>query len=105
MPNQALSLGFGLPGTDVTGGHGVVGRRTAGHLVPAAPDQPADPAFPKGLTVAGRDGFKTRTVYENGTVLHQDFFASHYAPVWGGPLVAPDNTNQDGPLPESGDGK
>ena len=31
-----------------------------------------------------------RTVYENGKVLHQDFFASHYAPVWGGPLVAPD---------------
>ena len=40
----------------------------------------------------GADGrvFKTRTVYENGKVLHQDFFASHYAPVWGGPLVDPD---------------
>jgi len=23
-------------------------------------------------------------------VIHQDFFSSHYAPVWGGPLVTPD---------------
>ena len=53
-------------------------------------DQPADPAFPKGVSVDGRDVFRTRTVYENGKVLHQDFLASHYAPVWGGPLVAPD---------------
>jgi hypothetical protein len=58
--------------------------------VQPAADQPADPHFPKGVTVAGRDVFKTRTVYENGKVLHQDFFSSHYAPVWGGPLVTPD---------------
>jgi vancomycin resistance protein YoaR len=57
-------------------------------VMPAA-DQPADPHFPKGVTVAGRDVFRTRTVYENGKVLHQDFFASHYAPVWGGPLTPP----------------
>jgi vancomycin resistance protein YoaR len=58
-------------------------------VMPAA-DQPADPHFPKGVTVAGRDVFRTRTVYENGKVLHQDLFTSHYAPVWGGPLVPPD---------------
>jgi vancomycin resistance protein YoaR len=57
-------------------------------VMPAA-DQPADPHFPKGVTVAGRDVFRTRTVYENGKVLHQDFFASHYAPVWGGPVTPP----------------
>jgi vancomycin resistance protein YoaR len=60
------------------------------NFVQPAADQPADPHFPKGLTVAGRDVFRTRTVYENGKVLHQDFFTSHYAPVWGGPLVPPD---------------
>ena len=65
-------------------------RRARTVFVQPAADQPADPAFPKGVTVAGRDVFKTRTVYENGKVLHQDFFASHYAPVWGGPLVDPD---------------
>jgi len=25
----------------------------------------------------------------SGKVIHQDFFASHYAPVWGGPAPAP----------------
>jgi vancomycin resistance protein YoaR len=60
------------------------------NFVQPAADQPADPHFPKGVTVAGRDVFRTRTVYENGKVLHQDFFTSHYAPVWGGPLVPPD---------------
>jgi vancomycin resistance protein YoaR len=60
------------------------------NFVHPAADQPADPAFPKGVSVDGRDVFRTRTVYENGTVLHQDFFGSHYAPVWGGPLPTPD---------------
>lgn len=60
------------------------------NFVHPAADQPADPAFPKGVSVDGRDAFRTRTVYENGKVLHQDFFASHYAPVWGGPLDPPD---------------
>lgn len=54
--------------------------------VPA--DQPADPAFPKGYAIKGRDTIRTRTVVENGTVVHQDTWFSHYAPVWGGPLVA-----------------
>jgi len=60
------------------------------NFVHPAADQPADPAFPRGVSVDGRDVFRTRTVYENGKVLHQDFFASHYAPVWGGPLPAPE---------------
>ena len=77
---------WGIP----TGRTVIVSAATQKNFVQPAPDQPADPAFPKGVTVAGRDVFKTRTVYENGKVLHQDFFSSHYAPVWGGPLVAPD---------------
>ena len=76
---------WGIP----TGRTVVVSAATQRNFVQPAPDQPADPHFPKGVTVAGRDVFKTRTVYENGQVLHQDFFASHYAPVWGGPLVPP----------------
>jgi vancomycin resistance protein YoaR len=55
--------------------------------VPA--DQPADPAFIPGSKVAGRDVIRTRTVYEDGKVLHADTFFSHYAPVWGGPALAP----------------
>jgi vancomycin resistance protein YoaR len=53
-------------------------------------DQPADPAFPPGVSVAGRDVSRTRTVYENGKVLYQDTFVSHYAPVWGGPVKKAD---------------
>ncbi|HET7700079.1 MAG TPA: VanW family protein, partial [Candidatus Limnocylindria bacterium] len=45
---------------------------------------PADPAFPPGYTVRGRDVIRTRTVMEAGKVLHQDTFFSHYLPVWGG---------------------
>ena len=77
---------WGIP----TGRTVVVSAPTQKNFVQPAPDQPADPHFPKGVTVAGRDVFKTRTVYENGQVIHQDFFSSHYAPVWGGPLVTPD---------------
>jgi vancomycin resistance protein YoaR len=54
--------------------------------VPA--DQPADPAFPRGYALQGRDVVRTRTVVENGAVVHQDTFYSHYAPVWGGPAAA-----------------
>ena len=77
---------WGIP----TGRTVVVSAATQKNFVHPAADQPADPAFPKGVSVDGRDVFKTRTVYEDGNVLHQDFFASHYAPVWGGPLVTPD---------------
>lgn len=54
--------------------------------VPA--DQPADPAFIPGAKVAGRDVIRTRTVYDGATLLYQDTFYSHYAPVWGGPALA-----------------
>ena len=77
---------WGIP----TGRTVVLSGATQLNFVQPAADQPADPHFPKGVTVAGRDAYRTRTVYENGKVLHQDFFASHYAPVWGGPLVEPD---------------
>ena len=51
--------------------------------VPA--DQPADPAFPKGYAIRGRDVIRTRTVLDaSGNVVHFDTFASRYAPVWGG---------------------
>jgi len=54
--------------------------------VPA--DQLADPAFPKGYAIRGRDVYRTRTVTEGNTVLHEDTFFSRYAPVWGGPAEA-----------------
>jgi vancomycin resistance protein YoaR len=76
---------WGIP----TGRTTVLSAALQKNFVQPAADQPADPHFPKGVTVAGRDVFRTRTVYENGNVIHQDFFGSHYAPVWGGPLVAP----------------
>ena len=50
-------------------------------------DQPADPAFPKGVSVAGRDVVRTRTVMADGKIVHEDTFFSHYAPVWGGPAT------------------
>jgi len=48
-------------------------------------DQPADPAHAPGYVVLGRDVVTTRTVVENGTVVPDDEWYSHYAPVWGGP--------------------
>jgi vancomycin resistance protein YoaR len=52
--------------------------------VPA--DQPADPAFPAGYAIRGRDVVRTRTVTDaSGAIVHQDTFFSHYVPVWGGP--------------------
>ncbi|HKY51438.1 MAG TPA: VanW family protein [Candidatus Limnocylindria bacterium] len=55
--------------------------------VPA--DLAPDPAFVPGSKVMGRDVVRTRTVYADGKVLHQDTFFSRYAPVWGGPVPAP----------------
>jgi vancomycin resistance protein YoaR len=55
--------------------------------VPA--NQPPDPAFVPGSKVAGRDVVRTRTVVQDGKVLHQDTFFSRYVPVWGGPAAAP----------------
>jgi len=59
------------------------------NFVDVPPDQPADPAFPVGYKILGRDVWRTRTVLQDGKVLHQDTFASHYAPVWGGPAPKP----------------
>jgi vancomycin resistance protein YoaR len=53
--------------------------------VPAS--QAADPAFPKGYALRGRDVYRTRTVMAGSTVVHEDTFFSHYAPVWGGPAA------------------
>jgi vancomycin resistance protein YoaR len=50
-------------------------------------DQLADPAFPRGYAIRGRDVIRVRTVMENGNVVHQDALFSHYAPVWGGPAL------------------
>ena len=72
---------WGIP----TGRTVVISDAVQRNFVHPAADQPADPAYPPGAFVDGRDAFRTRTVYENGQVLHQDAFASHYAPVWGGP--------------------
>src|SRR5213593_431339 len=77
---------WGIP----TGRTVVISDAVQRNFVHPAADQPADPAYPPGAFVDGRDAFRTRTVYDNGKVLHQDFFASHYAPVWGGPLPAPE---------------
>ena len=58
-------------------------------FVDVPPDQAPDPAFIPGSKVAGRDVVRTRTVVQDGKVLHQDTFFSRYAPVWGGPAPAP----------------
>jgi vancomycin resistance protein YoaR len=76
---------WGIP----TGRQVVLSGPAQRNFVQPAADQPADPHFPKGVIVAGRDVSRVRTVYENGAVLHQDFFGSHYAPVWGGPATPP----------------
>ncbi|HEY7623584.1 MAG TPA: VanW family protein [Candidatus Limnocylindria bacterium] len=72
-----------------TGRTTVISDPVQRNFVSPAPTQPADPHFPRGVTVQGRDVFRTRTVYQDGKVIHQDNFASHYAPVWGGPIAPP----------------
>jgi len=52
------------------------------------PGQVPDSAFVPGSKVLGRDVTRTRTVTENGAVVRQDVFRSHYNPVWGGPATA-----------------
>ena len=51
------------------------------------PGQPADSAYLPGAKVMGRDVSRTRTVTENGVLVRQDVFRSHYNPVWGGPAT------------------
>ncbi len=87
--NDATSVTFDVWSVP-TGRTVVFSNAVQRNFVDVPPDQPADPAFPPGAKVAGRDVVRTRTVYEGGgNVLHQDTFFSHYAPVWGGPALAP----------------
>ena len=53
------------------------------------PGQAPDSAFVPGSKVLGRDVTRTRTVTENGVLVRQDVFRSHYNPVWGGPVNPP----------------
>ena len=54
------------------------------NLAMPSKDQFADPAYPKGYVVRGRDVSVTRTVMANGALVRRDVFYSHYSPVWGG---------------------
>ena len=76
---------WGMP----TGRTVTFGTPVQKNFVDVPADQPADPAFPKGYAVKGRDVISSRTVTENGKVLYQDVWFSHYVPVWGGPADAP----------------
>lgn len=71
-----------------TGRTVVFGDAVEKNAVPVTPDLKPDPGHAPGYSVPGRDVWRTRTVYEGGTVLHKDTFFSHYAPVWGGPAPA-----------------
>lgn len=63
----------------------VIGEPVETNLTMPAKDQPADPAYPPGAFVQGRDVSRSWTVYENGRIVHAQTFRSHYVPVWGGP--------------------
>lgn len=63
----------------------VLGDAVETNLTMPAKDQPADPAYPPGAIVQGRDVSRSWTVYENGRIVHAQTFRSHYVPVWGGP--------------------
>ncbi|MHB8631828.1 MAG: VanW family protein [Candidatus Limnocylindria bacterium] len=68
-----------------TGRRVVIGAPVQWALTDPAPDQPADPAYPPGAVVQGRDVSRSWTVWQGDTVVHDQTFASQYAPVWGGP--------------------
>ena len=68
-----------------TGRRVVLGDPIQSNLKDPAPDQPADPAYPPGAVVQGRDVSRIWTVYAGDTIVHQETFRSHYVPVWGGP--------------------
>ena len=63
----------------------VLGDPVETNFTMPAPNQPADPAYPPGAFVQGRDVSRTWTVYENGRLVQSRTFLSHYVPVWGGP--------------------
>ena len=68
-----------------TGRRVVVGDETQWNLTSPAADQPADPAYPPGAVVQGRDVARSWTVWQGDVVIHDVTFVSHYVPVWGGP--------------------
>jgi vancomycin resistance protein YoaR len=80
----AASVRFDLVSVP-TGRRVVVGDPVQWALASPAPEQPADPAYPPGAIVQGRDVSRTWTVWEGDNVIHSQTFGSHYAPVWGGP--------------------
>jgi vancomycin resistance protein YoaR len=84
----AAALRFDLVSVP-TGRRVLIGDATQWNLKDPAPDQPADPAYPPGAVVQGRDVARTWTVWQGDTVLHQETFGSHYVPVWGGPAAIP----------------
>lgn len=86
--NDATSLSFDVWSVP-TGRTVTFSAPVQRNFVDVPADQPADPAFIPGSKVAGRDVVRTRTVYQGDTVLYQDTFFSHYAPVWGGPAITP----------------
>lgn len=72
---------FSIPNGRTT----VFGAPVVTNVRDVAPGQKADPAFAPGAKVLGSDVTRTRTVTENGKVVHYDVFRSSYKPVWGGP--------------------
>ena len=86
--NDATSVSFDVWSVP-TGRTVVFSNAVQRNFVDVPADQPADPAFIPGSKVAGRDVIRTRTVSVGDKVLYQDTFFSHYAPVWGGPALAP----------------
>ncbi len=73
---------YGLP----TGRAVVFSDPVQRNFVNVPAEQAADPAFPAGYAIRGRDVIRTRTVTDpSGATIHQDTWYSHYAPVWGGP--------------------
>jgi vancomycin resistance protein YoaR len=89
--NDATSVSFDVWSVP-TGRTVVFSNPVQRNFVDVPADQPADPAFIPGSKVAGRDVIRTRTVSVGDKVLYQDTFFSHYAPVWGGPALAPATT-------------
>jgi vancomycin resistance protein YoaR len=63
----------------------VIGDPVQWALTSPARNQPADPAYPPGAVVQGRDVSRSWTVWEGDKVVHEQTFSSHYVPVWGGP--------------------
>ena len=80
----ATSLRFDLVSVP-TGRRVVIGDAVQWALTNPAPDQPADPAYPPGAMTQGRTVSRSWTVWDGGTVLHDQTFISYYVPVWGGP--------------------